>query len=338
MTALTKYSRLEAPGIWRADPQAQRRDVIVSFGDTSLVISDRNDRALSHWSLAAVVRINKGTRPALYTPSADGAETLEIEDGTMINAIETVRSAVLRGRPHPGRLRTGVVALVLAAVVAIALFWLPDALVRHTVSVVPEPTRAEIGAELLRAIGRVSGAPCRSARGDQALGRLHTRLIGPGKGSILVLREGVAESMSLPGGTILINRALVEDHESPDVVAGHILAEAQRRAADDPVQTLLESAGPVPTFRLLTTGHLPDGAIRAYAEQLISAQPAPVDRRALLKRFAAAGVSSSPYAYALDVTGETTLDLIESDPMRGHVTKPLLTDADWVALQEICGT
>jgi len=46
MTALSKYDRLEATGLWRADPEAQRREVIVSIGNATLVIADINDRHL----------------------------------------------------------------------------------------------------------------------------------------------------------------------------------------------------------------------------------------------------------------------------------------------------
>ena len=35
MTALRKYARLEASGLWRSGADAQRRDVIVSIGDAS---------------------------------------------------------------------------------------------------------------------------------------------------------------------------------------------------------------------------------------------------------------------------------------------------------------
>ena len=56
MTALQKYERLEATGLWRETPDGQRREVVVSIGDATLVISDLNDTALTHWSLAAVER------------------------------------------------------------------------------------------------------------------------------------------------------------------------------------------------------------------------------------------------------------------------------------------
>ena len=58
MTALKEYQRLEASGLWRPEPDAQRRDVVVSLGDASLTMSEFSGRPLAHWSLAAVRRAN----------------------------------------------------------------------------------------------------------------------------------------------------------------------------------------------------------------------------------------------------------------------------------------
>ncbi|MBL4558023.1 MAG: hypothetical protein JKP98_15845 [Rhodobacteraceae bacterium] len=96
MTALEQYERLEAEGLWRPAADAQRREVLVSFGSASLVIADRNDVALAHWSLPALTRLNPGKRPALYAPGGEAAETLEIADATMVDAVETVRRALAR--------------------------------------------------------------------------------------------------------------------------------------------------------------------------------------------------------------------------------------------------
>ncbi|QDC08657.1 hypothetical protein FHY55_05110 [Oceanicola sp. D3] len=337
MTALKEYQRLECAGLWRPEPEAQRQNVVVNFGDASLAITDGAGRVLSHWSLAAVERVNPGEMPALYAPSAEALELLELEDETMIEAVERVRQVIARRRPREGWLRRVILWGGSAALAVAAFVWLPGALTSHTVRVVPEPTRAELGGHVFRAIGRVSGAPCRSPRGDRALARLHTRLRAPEKGGLLVLRGGITNTVALPGGLILMNRALVEDYESPDVVAGYILAEATRSAQTDPLERLLEHAGLIATIRLLTTGALPEAALDAYAEELVTAPQAPVPDEALLARFAEAKLATTPYAYAVDVTGEGTLPLIEADPMRGGGAEPVLEDADWVALQGICG-
>jgi hypothetical protein len=121
------------------------------------------------------------------------------------------------------------------------------------------------------------------------------------------------------------------------VLAGHVLAARVRAAAEPPLALLLRNAGTVATLRLLTTGELPADVLPGHAEALLVAAPSPVATEPLLAAFAAARVSTAPYAFARDVTGETMLPLIEGDPMRGMAPEPVLPDGEWVALQGICG-
>ena len=121
MTALTKYARIEATALWRPTPDTQRQQVIVAIGDATLVITNFNDQALTHWSLAAVERINPGERPAIFYPDGDPGETLELNDSeeAMIDAIERLRQAIERARPHPGRLRLFSVLATVSVVLAV---------------------------------------------------------------------------------------------------------------------------------------------------------------------------------------------------------------------------
>ena len=128
MTALNKYQRLESGGLWRDHPDAQRRDVVVSFGDASLVLKDpRSETPLAHWSLPAVTRDNPGQMPAIYSPGEDAAESLELSDTDMIAALETVHRAVVQAMPKPGRLRLYILLGLTTAIAAGAVFWLPGA-------------------------------------------------------------------------------------------------------------------------------------------------------------------------------------------------------------------
>jgi hypothetical protein len=340
MTALTKYDRLEAAGLWRAAPDQQRVDVIVSIGDATLTIKDMRDQALAHWSLAAIARANPGKRPALFHPEGDPTETLEIstDEDEMIRAIEKLRKAVERTRPRSGRLRGVLTFGILAAAVAGAIMLLPDALVDQAMKVVPDVKRAEIGNELLTEMQGATGVPCSNAASRSSLVEMTRRLTPDGEASYLaIMRAGVTDAIHLPGGVILLSRTLVEDHESPDVAAGYVIAEQTRRAAHDPLRHLLENAGVLATFRLLTTSELPHDAIEAHAKRLLTETPKPVAIEPLLARFAAQSVPSTPYAYAVDVTGETTLPIIESDPLAGAASaSTVLPDASWVRLQTIC--
>ena len=335
MTALREYQRLEAAALWRPGPDAQRRDVIISVGDATLTIADMNDRPLAHWSLAALERQNPGAYPALFHPYGDPDETLEIgEDETaMLEAIDRLQAALSRARAHPGRLRRATLLSGLADFAAAAVFWLPGALMSHTVNVVPDIKRKALGQALLGRIERLSGQACNTPEAAPILTRLADRL---DVRQIVVLRSGVASSLYLPGGIVALNRSFVEDHEDPAVAAGAVLVERVRAAEQDPLADLLSAGGIRATFRMLTTGEMTRATLDRYAETVVTApRPMPTEE-AILEEFGRAAVPSTPYAYAQDITGETTLGLIEADPMAGRDLEPVLNDRDWVQLQNIC--
>jgi hypothetical protein len=69
---------------------------------------------------------------------------------------------------------------------------------------------------------------------------------------------------------------------------------------------------------------------------LLSRTARAVPDAALVERFAEARLSTEAYAYARDVSGESVLTLIEADPMRGQRPEPLISDEDWLSLQNMC--
>ena len=294
-----------------------------------------NDRPLAHWSLAAIERANPGQFPALFHPDGDPGETLEIaeDETTMLDAIERVRTAIEHRRPHPGRLRAASILATMGLLALLVVLWLPAALQRHAESVVPDIKRKAIGEALLGRIERVTGQACTSTDTGPVLEKLALRT---GIRRLVIFRSGLASSLHLPGGIVLLNRTYVEDFEDPAVAAGAILAERARAQMTDPLAELLISGGTPASFRLLTTGQLKRETLDHYVETVLSTPRPPLPDETLLAEFARAAIPSTPYAYAIDITGETTLGLIEADPMAGRSLEPVLSDADWVRLQNIC--
>lgn len=301
LTALKQYQRLECAGLWQDTGNAQRRDVVVSIGQTSLVMRDpRNEQVLAHWSLPAVRRQGGGKVPALYQPGDDTGETLELSDPDMIAALETVKKEIAAARPQPGRLRGAILLFCGILVGGGIVGWLPDALRTHTASVVPPSVRAGIGQMAYDDITRLTGAPCTEPQAQAALAGLAGRLAGAASPPILlVLREGLERPGQLPGDIILLPPSLISQQDGPQALSQAIAAEIALAKTDDPMLPILSFAGLRPTFTLLTTGALPEDALRGYGEAFLRNQPA--------------------VASAVDLPVE-----------------PLMTDADWIALQAIC--
>ena len=338
MTALTKYQRLEASALWRDSISGQRRDVIVSLGDASLVITDKNERPLTHWSLAAVQRANPGAAPAVFHPDGDPDETLELGENEteMVEAIEKLRQVIERRRPKPGRLRIISFLTILTLFAAVMVLWMPGAVRDYTLRVVPDVTERDIGNGLLQELERFTGRACTSALSTRALDQLSNRLFERPV-SIAILREGLESVRVLPGNVIIVSHTLVEDYDTPDVLAGYLLQLDLDIEPRDMLQKMLKTAGLLPTFRLLTTGHLSQATLQEFAKGLLNS-PAiiPEDTR-LIAAFYEHGVAITPYAMARDITGQDTAHLVSAETTRPSPARPVLNDTLWVGLQGICG-
>lgn len=338
MTALTDFQRLEAQGSWRAAPDAPPREVVVSVGEATLILSDpRTDRPLSHWSLPAVVQLNPGALPAIYAPGAEGDdETVTIDDPLMIQAIARVQGAVASHRAHTGRLRSGLLVVAILAVLGWLAFWLPGALVVHAARIAPPAQARDMGWAILADLEQGSGAVCRRESGQAVLDWLAPRLLGP-DAVVRVVPGPLGGARRLPGEVYAIGSDLLRGAPGPEAAAAHLIAARLATADGDLRQAAARHAGLLASLRLMTLGHLPQDAMRGFGASLL-ANPAPrPDDADLLAALAERGIPAEPYARSIDPTGQSVLSLIEGDPSRtAPPARPLLTDEQWLALQQIC--
>lgn len=336
MTALRKYLRLESPGLWRETPSAQLREVVVGLREATLVLSDpKTEMALAQWSLPALTRLNPGKLPALYSPGEDDPETLEVDDRDMMAALDTVRTALERRRPKPGRLRGVLLGGFGAVIGSLAVFWLPGKLIDYTAAMLPPATRSELGKLALQDLTRVTGSPCTGKDGTAASVALGLRINPTHPPHVLVVRDALQAPLVLPGDLLILPEKLVQA-STPDVIAGYIITATGQAAVADPMQPLLEKAGLVATVRLLASGEIAADALDGYGQTLLTPRAITLSDEAKLAAFTAAKITSQPYAYALDKTGETTLSLIEADPFPAGSQPEVLSEPHWQALQNIC--
>lgn len=335
VTALEQYERLESIGLWKETAEAQRREVIVSFGAASLVLSDTNGTPLAHWSLAAVRTRNAGHMPALYSPDKGSGEVLEIEDATMVDAIARVRAAIRRGGPHPGRLRWATAGGMILVIALLAVFWLPGVSADYATRILPAAKAEEIGEDTFAQAARLTGQGCAAPGSTDALHRFE-RWLMPQGGRIHIVDLGARYSAHLPNNQVLLNRVLVEEHAGPEVAAGFVLLERARMRAADPMRGLFRHIGMGDTLRFLANGQLSSNGIAAYArDRLTAPMTLPADAE-LAGEFERAKLTTAPFAMTLDPSGATVAGLLALDPGRGGYV-PGIDDADWISLQAICG-
>ncbi|MBM3606125.1 MAG: hypothetical protein FJX25_15780 [Alphaproteobacteria bacterium] len=254
----------------------------------------------------------------------------------MIDAIERVQRAIASHRATPRRLRGVVTGLAALAMLGAAILWLPDAMIRHAAAIAPPAQARTIGMAILTDIQHDAGAVCRRRSGQQVLDWITPRLSGS-EALVQVVPGPLNGARRLPGNLYVLGNDLLADKPTLDAAAGHLVA--ARLAQDDKEVTLqaLRHAGLMAALRLMTLGTLPRSAMEGYGDVLLT-QPLPLpDPAALPPAFAELGLSTEPYARTIDPTGAAVLPLIEADPIRaGEPPADLLTDEQWVALQQIC--
>lgn len=337
MTALDKYQRLEGPAVWRASPTAQRRNVVVSLGKSTLVISDpRSGEALSHWALSALTRLGRGSEPARYAPGTDEQdEDLEIDDLTLIEALETIQTA-LKPRP-PARWIRLVLGGATAALVLGGLFFLPDAVERHTAEIVPDAMRGEIARVAVEALAASPAGErvCNHPDGRQALVMLRDRVLGTDWRIRVIAGVPGFDTTHLPGNTILIGSDLLERLGSAEALAGWLISEAEATQREDPMLDTLRYTGLPATVQLLTSGALPPDSLTGYVRARMDQGHAPFAQPDVFRqRLGVLGVSTYAFAQSLSGIDDTLAGTLASQPDPN--APPLLSDGAWLTLQAIC--
>ena len=90
MTAIKKFSRLESKAVWIENNDTSSKSVIVSFGKSSIIISDTNAIPLDHWNFNSISILSKDKNISTLIQSENPSEKLIIEDKDMIEAIELI--------------------------------------------------------------------------------------------------------------------------------------------------------------------------------------------------------------------------------------------------------
>ena len=75
-----------------------------------------------------------------------------------------------------------------------------------------------------------------------------------------------------------------------------------------------------------------------YADYLVTKPEEIVQSSEIIKAFNDKNLSLFPFAKAIDITGEGSLELIEAFEIRNSPVETSLPDANWVSLQNICNS
>jgi Zn-dependent protease with chaperone function len=373
MTALAKYAKLEATARYFDGESAVPREVVVSFGERSLVIMALNDVALAHWPLASLRAVGaRGDSSVQLVPSADSDERLVLSDPEMLAAIRQVCPGLYRRAVNRRQVRSAIfwAGAAVGSVLAI-VFVLVPALAGQLAQMIPPQREQQLGDAVVGQIQTIFGwmggetpQMCESDSGGVALQRMADRLtVGlelPYPLRLGVIDIGMVNAVAVPGGRILIFRGLLEAAESPEEVAGVLAHEIGHVVHRDPTREALRAAGTTGILGLLIGDITGAGIAVIVSEAVLNASyqreaEANADSVAY-DLLAQAGLPSRPFARFFEKMkkkygdSEGFLKLISSHPglaeraeraaaadrIGDNPYDPALDDRDWIALKGIC--
>lgn len=343
MTALDRYVRLETTGIWRENSDAPPKEVLVTFGMSTITLTDFGETPLGHWALAGIQVIGQDGDATIYAMNTEGDETIAIRDTVMVSAIaEVSRGEITPGQPgararrRPPYLMLSMAALLLIGIASVG----PGAVRSQAIRMVQGEQASEFGDRMLISLMEIGGGICGSVAGNRALDRIAARL-APADGlvprlRVLGLPDG-APVATLPGRTILLDRATVAEADGPEEIAGWVEIGLER----SPVARLMETVGPVQNLRYVLTGEIGATAL-AHAADAALTPPTPAEVAEAIARLERLGIDPALFKAALarrDLlprTGTEDAPAFTPAAARTRGSGQLLPKQDWAALKAVC--
>ncbi len=268
------------------------------------------------------------------------------------------RAPQLSGRAHRARLRREVwTTLGVVAALIVVFFLLPIPWARMGAALVPDAFWSGLGEKLRPLLAR---EVCTDPDGAEALEALRVRLnegleaagYAALQTPVEVGRMSMVNAFTLPGGRIVISSALIREAESPEEVAGVLAHEIGHALARHPEAGVIRGIGLTGLVSVLTGGSvLADQIMKLVmlkysrnaereADQLTmeilkgaEVDPAPLAGffERLIARHGRGGLAVLSTHPPSDERMETFQRLSGQWP-----TRPVLDEAEWQALRDIC--
>jgi Zn-dependent protease with chaperone function len=335
----------------------RKRAVTLRFGDALAIVED--GAVVATWPYADVRRADGAKRLRLFCTSALPLARLEIADPDAAAAVASRCPKLDAGR---GGAQTGrIVAWSLAAAVSIVLvtvYGIP-LLADRLAPLVPFAVEKRIGEAVDRQAKAVFGGDiCARPDGQAAFDKMMAKIKDAGGFDAPleahVLSSSITNAYALPGGKIYLLDGLLQRARNVDEVAGvmaHELGHAQNR---DGLRKIIQTGGSSFLIGLLfgdvTGGSAVLFAARSIANASYSREAESRADAFTVKAMNGLGRSPRPMGeFLVRITGGGKVaTVIDSHPLsadrlermkkddRGETGPPILTDAEWQALRQIC--
>ena len=239
MTAVKKYARLEASGFWRESTKSEQIEVLITFGKTSIILSDYKDNPLTHWSLAAIKLISQNQNEAVFTADLENGETLKINDINMIDSFLLFIHKE-RAKPEQSKLIYYFIPAILMILSALFILFLPSKIKNLTESIISQAHEAQLVEPFMNSFILKHGSICSSPKTDEILKSILTfdsRDISDF--SIRIVRTQKINVLHFPGGSILVSNDFLKHATNERILVEVLEQEILKALERKPLKTLI---------------------------------------------------------------------------------------------------
>ena len=248
MTAVKKYARLESSGLWKESQNASFIEVLITFGKTSLILSDYKDNPLTHWSLTAIKLASRNKDEATFSTGFEDGESLLIRDKHMIDALllfihkEDKKYKSKSIFPY-------LVFFSLFTFLAALILYFPSRTQELAVSIISKQHERQLIEPYLKNHIKTAGGACGSAETDRIMRNILSSIEGEQNFlSVSIIRDQKMNALHLPSGIILISDEFIKSDTSERKLISLLNSELPKAIDRQPLKTLINQQT---TFKLV---------------------------------------------------------------------------------------
>lgn len=365
--------QFEAAGVFFDGRTGTRHMVRIWIDELSdrLVASVGSDE-LARWPISLLRMLPDQADPnsVVLARSDDPLARIHLAREGFLEAMRSRAPNLKKAPPVQGRRRLFLWSLAAVGSVALMLMVLVPLLADQLADILPPKAEVALGEatfdQIRDALAPGDFAPlgiCTERAGQKALDTMRARLTDgldlAYPVQVTVLDTGEVNAFALPGGQVVLFRGLIRAAETPEEVAAVFAHEIGHVAARDPTRIAMRTAGSSGILGLLL-GDFAGGAVVLFLANRIVQADYTQEAEAAADAYAAdllrsVGLSPRPLAdffERLQKSDGATPGLVQhflshpalgdriaatraaAEPAEG--TRPLLTEAEWQALRQIC--
>ena len=239
MTAVKKYARLESNGFWKESQKSDFIEVLISFGKTSVILSDYKENPLTHWSLAAIKLVSQNHQETTFSTDSEDGELLSIKDKDMVDALLLF---INQEEKKPGNKKITVILFsltLLIASAALALYF-PSKIKDLALSIISEEHEKQLIEPFLTDHINNSGGVCSSFGSDKILREI-LNLVEKDVHflSISIARNQKMNVLHLPGGQIIVSGDFLKNAQNESNLIVLLKNELFKARTRKPLKTLI---------------------------------------------------------------------------------------------------